>query len=121
MEPVTSPNSWQPVSGAASADSAATSRARNAKAGRQDNRGIGAPKTDGTAFYEGPSRTLPQAAPFRFGERFAAYEFCDLPAAPGAPRHDASISSSERPRVSGTATITQMSPITQKAANSQNV
>ena len=40
---------------------------------------------------------------------------------PGATRHDASISSSERPRVSGTPTMTQTRPITQNTANSQNV
>ena len=39
----------------------------------------------------------------------------------GLAPQNASISSSDRPRVSGTAAITQMSPITQNAANSQKV
>src|SRR3984885_13038931 len=55
MEPVTSPKSWQPASGAATPAIQATNKARRV-AGREDNRGIGAPRTDGTA----PTRVGPE-------------------------------------------------------------
>jgi len=59
MEPVTSPKSRQPASGAATAATATTKAARK-RAGREDKRGIWGPGR--TERDEGPTRTLREAA-----------------------------------------------------------
>src|ERR1700722_330532 len=119
MEPVTSPKSWQAASGAAAPAIQATNKARRV-AGQE----IAASEPQGRTErrQRGSVPNLAPGCPFPFrGRQLAAYDFCNALAPPGAWPHDASISSSERPRVSGTPTMTQTRPMAQNAAKSQKV